>query len=463
MQVCSTVAPRLSLRALLPEAEILGTDDLRVGRCVSDWREVEAGDLFAALGGDRGQHGAGIPEAVARGAAAVVCQKAPADRDVPLCLVPNARDAYGRICQALAGNPSQQLKVIGIAGANGKTTTSCLVTSVLLQAGGRVGLLGSLGYLDGQAIEPAAHPTPPADRLAALLARMVANGCSHAVVEVTRRSLAESRMAGVRLDVACITAARGDRLFDYLAPEGFAVLNADDPAAAACLRKLDGPALTVGIDRQAEIMGTLLEQCPSEQMFLLTAGSETVPVRTRMIGTPHVYHCLTAAAVGLAYGIDLLAVVRGLEAVEYVPGRLERIECGQPFGVFVDAARTPAALAACLQMLRKVTAGRLMCVFKVRGDRRLSPRPTGPRLGQVLETAADQTVLTSDHLPGEDLRQAVAQVLDDFRQPQNVRVIADRAAAVRWAMAEAQPGDCVLLAGQADDGQIARQWLYQRD
>jgi UDP-N-acetylmuramoyl-L-alanyl-D-glutamate--2,6-diaminopimelate ligase len=391
---------------------------------------------------------------------------------VPLCLVPDAREAYGRICQALAGNPSLQLKVIGIAGDNGKTTTSCLLASVLLQAGWRVGLLGSLGYLDGQAIESATEPTPPADTLAALLARMVANGCSHAVVEVSRRSLAESHVAGIRLDVACLTHARGDRLLEHLTPEGFAVLNADDPASAACLRKLDGPALTVGIHKQAEIMGVPLEQCPSEQMFLLTAGSETVPVRTRMIGTQHVYHCLTAAAVGLAYGIELAAVVRGLEAVEYVPGRLERIECGQPFGVFVDNARTPAALAACLEVLRKVTAGRLICVFAARGDgdgRR--------RLGQTLETTADQAVLSSDHLPGKDPRQAVARVLEGFRDPQNVRIIADRAAAVGWALGEAQPGDCVLLAGNGcrhgraaagdragpDDGQIARQWLYKGD
>jgi len=491
VQVCSALTPRLSLRTLLPEAQILGTDDLQIGRCVSDWRQVEPGDLFAALGSDRDDGGSGIPQAIARGAAAVLCQKAlaeahvsvcgrrasppakrqvPGDAEVPLCLVPNAHAAYGRICQALAGNPSLQLKVIGIAGDNGKTTTSCLLASVLLQAGWRVGLLGSLGYLDGQAIESATQPTPPADTLATLLARMVANGCSHAVVEVSRRSLAESRLAGMRLDVACLTHARGDRLFEYLTPEGFAVVNADDPASAACLRKVDGPALTVGIHKQAEIMGALLEQCPSEQMFLLTAGSETVPVRTRMIGTHHLYHCLTAAAVGLAYGIELTAVVRGLEAVEYVPGRLERIECGQPFGVFVDNARTPAALAACLEVLRKVTAGRLICVAAARGDGDYR------RLGQALETA-DMAVLSSDHLPGKDPRPVVARVLHGFKDPQHVRIIADRAAAVGSALAEAQPGDCVLLAGNGyregraaagdrtgpDDGQLARQWLYQRE
>ena len=240
-------------------------------------------------------------------------------------------------------------------------------------------MAGTLGYFDGQEVEPATHTTPPADVLAPLLARMVTNECSHAAMEVSSHALAQSRIAGVRLDVACVTNVSRDHLnyhgtlgdyrlakskiFDYLAPEGFAVVNADDPIAAGYLRHFQGPALTIGIDKPAEITAVPVEQFPSEQTFLLTAGSETVPVRTRMIGTHHIYNCLTAAAVGLTYGIDLMTVVRGLEAVDYVPGRLQRIECGQPFGVFVDYAHTPDALAASLRALRQVTSGRLICVF----------------------------------------------------------------------------------------------------
>ena len=140
--------------------------------------------------------------------------------------------------------------------------------------------------------------------------------------------------------------------------------------------------LTVGIRTAAEITATPIEEFLSEQTFLLTAGSETIPVRTRMIGRHHVYNCLTAAAVGLAYGIDLPTVVRGLEAVEYVPGRLERIECGQPFGVFVDFAHTPDALTGCLQTLRQVTAGRVICVFGAGGDRDRQKRPL---MGRAVE------------------------------------------------------------------------------
>jgi UDP-N-acetylmuramoyl-L-alanyl-D-glutamate--2,6-diaminopimelate ligase len=437
--------------------------------------------LFVALGG--GHHDAHqlIGEAIARGAAAVLCQEERKEADVPLCLVPNARDAYGRICQALAGNPSFRLRAIGIAGTNGKTTTSCLVASVLSTADYRVGVLGTLGYLDGETIEPATHTTPPPDRLATFLARMVAHGCSHAVMEVSSRAIVESRVAGMRFDAVCVTNISRDhlenqpaiqdyrpgksKLFDHLAPEGFAVVNIDDPVARAWLRHVDGPALSVGIHGEAEITATLLEQFPSEQTFLLTAGSETVPVRTEMIGTHHVYNCLTAAAVGLAYGIELTTVVRGLEAVRYVPGRLERIECGQPFGVFVDYARTPDALAACLQALRKVTAGRLICVFGARGERDCGKRPL---LGRAVENAADRAVVTSDNPRGEDPQDIIAQILDGFQHPQDARVIADRGEAIRWALAEARPGDCVLVAGKGDedeqnDRQVAHEWLCQRD
>ena len=216
-----------------------------------------------------------------------------------------------------------------------------------------------------------------------------------------------------------------------------------------------------------------VEQFASEQTFLLTAGNDTVPVRTRMIGTHHIYNCLTAAAVGLTYGIDLMAVVRGLEAVDYVPGRLQRVECGQPFGVFVDYAHTPDALAASLRALRQVTAGRLICVFGAGGD---CDRQKRPLMGREAEKLADRLVLTSDNPRSEDPLDIIDEILTGFRQPPAAKVIVDRTAAIEWALARAEPGDCVLIAGKGhedyqiigderlalDDREIAETWLYAR-
>ena len=489
MRTLSVTDCQLSLRTLLPEAQFLGADDIRPLRSTSDSRRVRPGDLFAALPGERHDGHQFIAEAVQRGAASVLCERPPAGLGVPCGVVPHVHHAYGRLCQALAGNPSHKLKLIGVTGTNGKTTTSLLIASVLLKAGYRVGIAGTLGYFDGLDVEPATHTTPPADCLAPLLSRMVVNECTHATMEVSSHALAQSRIAGVRLDVACVTNVSRDhldyhaslqdyrlaksKLLDYLAPEGFAVVNADDAVASGYLRSFHGPALTIGIRQPAEITAVPFEQFPSEQTFLLTAGSETVPVRTRMIGAHHIYNCLTAAAVGLTYGLDLTTVVRGLEAVEYVPGRLQRIECGQPFSVFIDFAHTPDALAGVLQALRNVTSGRLICVFGAGGDRDRQKRPL---MGREVEKRADCAVVTSDNPRHEEPQEIIDEVLEGFQRPAAAQVIIDRAEAIRWALAQAGPGDCLLIAGKGhedcqivgderialDDRQIAEDWLYAR-
>ena len=487
MQVCPDLGHLVSLRRLLPEAHFVGVDDVAVTGCACDSRQVREGELFVALVGRQCDGHEFIGEAVERGCAAVLSERSTPESGLPWCVVPNARDAYARLCQTLAGNPSRQLKLIGVTGTNGKTTASCLIAGVLSEAGHRVGVMGTLGCLDGRIVEPIAHTTPPPDRLATLLARMVRNECTHAVMEVSSHALDQSRVAGTQFDAACVTNVTCDhldyhanvhqyrlskrRLFDHLADEGFAVLNGDDGGSAGFLRKLDGPVLTVAIEAAAEITAIAVEQCMSEQTFLLLAGSETAPVRTRMIGVHHIYNCLTAAAVGLAYGIELTTVVRGLESVGHVPGRLERIECGQPFGVFVDFAHTSDALDGVLKTLRSVTTGRLICVFGAGGQRDRQKRPL---MGRAVERSADVAILTNDNPRHEDPQRIFHDVLAGFCTPEVVETIPDRVLAIHRALDVARPGDCVLIAGKGhetyqivgdrhvplDDREVAREWLY---
>lgn len=487
MQVCPELGQFVSLRQLLPEAETVGADDVWIGGCSSDSREVREGELFAALPGSKHDGHDFVAEAVVRGCAAVLCERPIPEIPVPSCVVPNVRESHARLCQALAGNPSRQLKLIGVTGTNGKTTTSCLIAGILTAADYRVGLLGTLGCVDGRIVEPATHTTPPPERLASLMARMVRNDCTHAVMEVSSHALDQSRVAGMQFDVACVTNVTHDHLdyhrtlskyrqtkakiFDHLDLEGLSVINADDPVAASYLRRLNGPVLTVGIRNAAEITAVPVEQCASEQTFLLTAGSETVPVRTQMIGEHHIYNCLTAAAVGLAYDIALTTVVRGLESVGHVPGRLERIECGQPFSVFVDFAHTPDALTKALAALRLVTAGRLICVFGADGQRDRRKRPL---MGRAVEEGADWAIVANDNPRDEDPLAIVRDILPGFQDADRVEVIPDRVAAIHRAIDMARPGDCVLLAGKGhethqiignqqvphDDREVARQRLY---
>jgi len=488
MQPFPAWGQRISLRQVLPEADFIGADDIHIASCSHDSRTVQPGDLFVALTGSVHDGHEFVHEAVARGCAAILAAEPLPGVDLPVCRVADTRQAHGRVCQALAGSPSEHLKIIGITGTNGKTTSSCLVASILATAGYRVGLLGTLGCFDGLEYEESTLTTPPPNELAPRLARMVQNGCSHAVIEVSSHALDQSRLAGVALDAACVTNVRRDhldyhrsirdyrlaksRLLEHVRGEGFAVLNADDPTSAGYLARLDTPVLTVAVHSAAEITGMLIEQYISEQTFLLTAGSETVPVRTRMIGTHHVYNCLIAAATGLAYGIDLATVVRGLEAVEHVPGRLERIECGQPFAVFVDYAHTPDALTGSLRTLREVIHGRLICVFGAGGDRDRQKRPL---MARAVDTDADLAVLTTDNPRTEDPVAIQNDLLSGFLRPQHVEVIPDRAEAIAWALSQARPDDCVLIAGKGhekhqitgnqrlpfDDCEVARRWLYQ--
>jgi UDP-N-acetylmuramoyl-L-alanyl-D-glutamate--2,6-diaminopimelate ligase len=472
----------------LAQAEFLGADDILVAGCSCDSQRVTPGEVFVALKGTAHDGHQFVADAVARGAAGVVVQDPVALPGVPVCVVPDTGEAFGRICQALAGDPSRFLKTIGITGTSGKTTTSFLIASVLAAGGFQAGIMGTLGCCDGSDWWDTSWTTPPANLIARNLARMLANGCTHAVMEVSSHALAQSRVAGISFDAACVTNVRRDhldyhqtmlgyrlsksKLFRHLAPEGFAVINADDPTAAGYLNQIDGPVLTVGIRSAAELTGVMIEQHSSEQTFLLMAGSETMPVRTKMIGMHHVYNCLVAAAVGLAYGIDLRLVVRGLEAVEEVPGRLQRIECGQPFSVYVDFAHTPDALNAVLQTLREITRGRLICVFGAGGDR---DRQKRPEMAQEVEAFADLAVITSDNPRSEKPSEIAADLAAGLRRPQQMKIILDRAEAIAWALANANSGDTVLIAGKGhetqqvigsqsipfDDREVARRWLYQ--
>ncbi|HVA49529.1 MAG TPA: Mur ligase family protein [Pirellulales bacterium] len=249
--------------------------------------------------------------------------------------------ALGRDCPSLGGHPSRHLKTIGVSGAVGQTTTSYLIPGVLAAGGCATGVLGRLGYFDGCRWRTAPDGTPSPDSLAQWMAKMVANRCSHAVLELAHDALAGQLLANIELDVACVTDAglgngfgprprRDERtaadLLDCLAPEGFAIVNIDDPAAESVLARIDGPVLTVGMTRPAEVTAEVVERFAGEQTFLLSIENETVPVRTRLTGKENVVSCLVAAAVGLVYGIDLPAIVRGLEAIERIPARLEGLE-----------------------------------------------------------------------------------------------------------------------------------------
>jgi len=230
--------------------------------------------------------------------------------------------------------------------------------------------------------------------------------------------------------------------------------------------------VTFAIQHPADVTATLVERCPSAQPLPLHLENQTAAVQTWMVGDHHIQNCLAAAAVGLMYGIDLQTVARGLESVTSVPGRLERIECGQPFGVYVDYAHTSDALSTVLATLRGVTRGRLICVFGAGGDRDREKRPA---MGRVVGEFADEVIITSDNPRFEDPRVIAEQCLAGMQDPTRANVVLDRRQAIQIAMGCATEGDTVLIAGKGHeshqqigrrrlpfcDRQVAREWLYR--
>lgn len=484
----STHAPcGVSLRDLIPTARFLRAQDVRTFSCCSEAARCRPGDTFVAIAAGRYDGHDHVAEAILRGATAVIAERL-LPVPVPLVVVEDSREAFGEICQALVDRPSDTLRTIGVTGTHGKTMVSWLLASVLKAAGSPPGMMTSAAHSDSLECAVPRQSTPGAPETARWLAKMAAAGCDSAVLEVSSRALAERRLAGIDFDAAVLTnlqrahlALHGsvenyhrakERLLGMLKPGGFVTLNADDESCRHFASRIEAPLLTYGLLSEADVTASLLDRQPSEQTFYLQAGHDLVPVRTRIIGDAHISSCLAAATTGLALGIDLPTIVRGLEAVECIPGRMERIECGQDFGVFVDGSRSPDRLAYVMRTLRKVTRRRFICVAGAVGGRNQSRRAW---LGRVLERSCDVPILTADDPRYEEPLAIAHDLLDGFSRPAKAHVAPNRKRAIELALSLARPGDTVLIAGKGDrmgqvigrrrmahdDRQIARQWLYR--
>jgi len=481
----SKISTGVSLDKLFPSDTRTGVGAVLANSCSTDWRQVEPGDVFVALpeGEANSPTGSGhehAQRAVSHGAIAVICEQPVPVFDVPTYLVSDSRVALGQLCQALVGYPTRSLPTVGVTGTHGKSTT----LSIFALAGKHCGLLSSLSCYDGMSHSQGISDAPTAQAWASRLARMDAAGCSHALLEVSSRSLCQGRLAGIELDAVCVTnvgVAHLDlhnsvenyrnvkrRILDYLSPTGVTVLNADDPVCLSWLDQLQGPVLTYGMGSQAEITAKIIERHANEQVFIVSADSESTAVRTSIVGEHHVSNCLAAAAISMSYGIDLQAIAAGIEAVDRLPSRMERVDCGQGFPVYVDAAETPEALRASLRAARQLARGRVICVL---GDKPSGFASLDYAIGSVVRHMADLAIVPRA-LPTNDNSSD-----DQDGAAAHVEVVADRGEAIAWAVSMAEPGDVVVIAGSqpvphqsfgdADlpqsDTEITRQLLYARN
>lgn len=466
---------RLSLGQLCePLADALGDvvvseADLPISGLTADSRAVQPGDLFVAASGSQVDGLDFVPEALSKGAAAVLASRPVAvPSSVGFVGVPDVAAAKPLVADRFFGHPSGRLAVVGITGTNGKTTSAEMLRSMLTMDGRDSGLVGTLGAWIGNTHEPLRNTTPDAIELQRLLARMVDANLSTVVIEVSSHALALGRVGGVDFDVGVFTnltqdhldfhgsmedyAAAKARLFEQLMPDAVAVLNADDAQSSRFAERTLARVFSYGLDAPADVSADVRRLDADGSSFQLRVDERQLllPLNTRLVGRHNVANALAAAAAALALELPPTAIRTGLSALAAVPGRLQPVDCGQDFRVLVDYAHTPDALQQVLTQLRPLTRGRLRVVFGCGGDRDRTKRPL---MGATVARLADDLYVTSDNPRGENPQRILDDILDGLPAEvrQRARSLVDRREAISAACAEARGGDIVLVAGKGHE------------
>lgn len=441
---------------------------------VYDSRAAAPGALFVALPGRKVDGHDYIREAVQRGAVALVVERpVSAPPHVAVIQTGSCRAALGRLAAQLWRYPSRRLRLVGVTGTNGKTTTTHLIKAILEQQGHRVGLIGTVHTLIGGERRPASLTTPQASDLQRLLFHMAEGGCTYAVMEASSEGLDMNRVDDVEFDLGIFTNLTQDhldyhgtlsayreaksKLFRRLNEPGFkankaAILNMDDPASQYYRSVTQVPVYTYGLDPRAMIRAESIVTSPGGTALTLHTPGGSIDLNLRLVGRFNVYNALAAAAAGVVEGIDLQVIKAALEAEEGVPGRLQAVRAGQPFGVFVDYAHSPDSLENVLRTARSFTRGRLIAVFGCGGDRDPTKRPI---MGQIAGALADHTIITSDNPRSEDplriVQQVEAGVVACLGNGRTYEAVVDRAEAIRRAVEIAQPDDVIVIAGKGHE------------
>ena len=502
-QLLDAVAQVLPLdgRTTLGEAEAAR----RVSGVAYDSRRAQPGAVFFALRGERADGAAFAADARARGAVAIIAETpAPEGWAGPWLVTPDARRALARAAAEVHGRPSHRLRVVGITGTNGKTTTAHLERAILEASGQPCGLLGTVGHVVGGVSREADRTTPEAPDVQQLLADMDAHGAAACVMEVSSHALALRRVEDLRFAAGVFTNLTRDHLdfhgtmeayyqakrhlFELLPPGAPAVVNLDDSWGVRLASEF--AATTYALDRPADITLASVSSSLEGLRAELRTPRGAVRVASPLVGRPNAYNVLAAAAAAVALDVPAEAIANGIAAVSHVPGRFQTVSGpGDDVTVVVDYAHTDDALRNLLETARPLTRGRLITVFGCGGDRDRSKRSL---MGAVAARLSDLVVITSDNPRSEDPERIIEDIKRGLVPPDRPMVhgrqpvapvasaawaaIVDRRAAIAHALSAARPGDLILVAGKGheayqiigrqvlpfDDVQVSRELLTAR-
>jgi len=492
--------PGMRLSALFSGVELrrpLQNAELEVSALAYDSRKVVAGGAFFAVHGEKLDGNRFVADALARGASAILSEQTrppTLPHQTAWIEVAEARKALALAAANFYGRPAEALKLVGVTGTNGKTTTAYLVDSILRAAGRRTGLFGTISYRTPAKSVAASTTTPESLDLQEYFAEVVREGGTHAVLEASSHALAMDRLWGCPFAVAIFTNLTRDHLDYHKTFEAYfaakrrlfegtgdgaprvGVINADDPYGEK-LAGLAARTLSYGL-RTADISTRKFSLAMSGLEFVAETPAGRINVHSSLVGRINVYNILAAIGAAVGLGVETSAIETGIAQLAAVPGRFERVDLGQPFLIVVDYAHTDDALRNLLATARELdSAGRIITLFGCGGDRDRAKRPL---MGEAAARASDFVVLTSDNPRSEDPLRIINDALVGLQRPGSAsqasakyRIEPDRERAVAIALEEARPGDIVLLAGKGhetyqilgdrtldfDDREIARRWL----
>jgi len=469
-QLCQEAMKLEYITRIIQPLTVTGPAHCEIEGIAYDSRQVRPGWLFVALHGRHKEGAECIADAIQRGAVAVVSEQNDwKRRDVTHIRVANARQALAEIAAAFYDAPARKLQVVGITGTNGKSTTAFMLRDIFAADGRRPGLVGTIRYEIGARVIPAARTTPEAPDLQSMLDQMVRAGCRSAVMEVSSHGLVQQRVWGIDFDAAVFTNLTRDHL-DYhesmeryfdaksllfrglgqMEKKAAAIINMDDPwgLRLAATNGFRAEVVTYGFHPNARVRAEALELTPEGSRFMLATPWGARAVSLGLLGRFNVSNALAAAAAAGALGVPLPVIADVLGTLAPVPGRLEKIPNARGLLVFVDYAHTDDALANVLQTLREITRRRLIVVFGCGGNRDRAKRPL---MGAIAARLADYAIVTSDNPRGEDPVEIITQVAAGFGFAHNFEMEVDREQAIARALALAEPGDTVLIAGKGHE------------
>ena len=438
--------------------------DCEVKELCMDNRQIREGELFFCISGARFDAHKFAPGAVEKGACALVVERF-LELDVPQVLVKNTRKAMTDMAAAFFGYPAREMKMLGVTGTKGKTTTTYLIKAIMEAAGMKSGLIGTTGNMIGNEYLHSEFTTPEPIDLHRTLRLMADQGVKAVTMEVSAHAIEMGRLEHVHFDAGCYTNLSQDHLDlfgnmenyflckkRFFTPEWItaAAVNADEETSARVLDGIQVPVMTYGIAVNADLFARDIEITEEGVSFVMKLHNvQEYPVHLKLTGMFNVYNALAAASVALMMGIDMDVITRALESVRAVPGRAEVLDTHTPYKVLLDYSHSPDALENILTTVREFTRNRVICLFGCGGDRDPIKRPI---MGEIGGRLADLSILTSDNPRTEDPYTILAQVEAGTKKTGGEYVVIEnRRAAIKYALEIGRDGDVIVLAGKGHE------------